>query len=104
MNIKIWIGDNKKKRKKVLSLIDINNFGGKGCFRDCTAIFIYNSKDDKFDVRAEWSSNKDYFNNHKNIEIKIYDHHDDDHICPKCYKRKKMKGDGTIELLCECEI
>ena len=23
-------------------------------------------------------------------------------FCPDCGKRKNMKGDGTIELLCEC--
>lgn len=71
MNIKIWIGNNNNLRKKVLSMIDINSFGGESYFRNCTSVYIYHKP--KFDVRANSHEidREKGFNTHSNKEIII---------------------------------
>lgn len=72
MNTKIWIGDDKELRKKVLSLIDIKKYGGSIYFKGCTSIFFYQDKVSGFDIRT-MSDEKDSerFKKHKNKEIKF---------------------------------
>lgn len=70
MNIKIWIGDDNSIRNKVMSLIDVEKFGGNDYFNNCTSIFIYQG--DKFDVRCGQYS-RSTFDEHKNKELKITD-------------------------------
>ena len=67
MNIKIWIGKNVKLRKKVLSMFDIEKFGGKSYFRNCTEIYVYN--DNGYDIRCNKEGNRIMFDSHRNKEV-----------------------------------
>ena len=74
MNTKVWIGDNKKLRKTILSMIDVEKYGGKIYFRNCSAIFFYqeNSRLDVTVIKKDKLNNSfDYFKSHKNKEINI---------------------------------
>ena len=69
MDVKIWIGDDDIKRRKFLSLIDIDKFGSKEYFKNCTSIYIYNTK--IYDIRVDNSNSRTYFEKHNNVEIDI---------------------------------
>lgn len=69
MDSKIWIGDNQAIRMAILSLFDVDEFGGMAYFKNCTSIYVYNSRG--FDVRCEYHADKKYFESHPNTEIRI---------------------------------
>ena len=69
MNIKIWIGKDIKLRKKVLAMFDIEKFGGKPYFRNCTEIYVFNKNG--YDIRCNKDNNRTLFNSHKNKEVCI---------------------------------
>ena len=75
MKTKIWIGNNKKKRKLILSLFDVNLYGGKKEFKNCTSIYFYKSKvaeKKHFDVRCRHNeTDKVFFKLNENKEVKI---------------------------------
>ena len=71
MNSKLWIGDDNQRRKEILSMIDIEKYGGEIYFKNCTSIYFYRKSrlEGVFDVRIDSRTTKDYFNNHRNKEI-----------------------------------
>jgi hypothetical protein len=69
MNIKIWIGNDELLRKHVLSLFDVNKYGGLDYFEGTACVYVYSEGRD-FDIRVG-AANKDSFDAHPNTEIKI---------------------------------
>lgn len=66
---KIWIGNNPRLRKKILSLIDVEKYGGKSYFRGCTSIYFYN--EGLFDIRVSKGETEAYFKKHTGVDIKV---------------------------------
>jgi hypothetical protein len=80
MNLKIWIGQDVELRKIVLSMFDIEKFGGESYFNNCTDIYVYNNEKG-YDIRCNNNGNKKLFNLHENKEVCIMKDKPDVNTC-----------------------